>query len=574
MQVLLNGPSQTKASDSTPRRIKFVTHLDDLESIQSDWHRLWNMAVRKEIFTHYAWIRSFLESHGCSRSLMIATVQKGGDVCGILPLMLTGNRLHFIGTPYADYADILCDDRFDIRDLNALVESLDGIHLRWNRCVLRNLREDSTLFTITQGIQRRFPLRVRWSTGHNCPSVVASAADRRVFDEMLSKENPRRCQKKLQRLGHLSFDHIECRESITEMLDTFFEHHTLRRAVAVDMGGMFKRPEARDFFRCLVRRLDPGSVLRFGVLRLDGRPIAFHLGFEIDGRLTWYVPTFDVDWWQYRPGLVLLRQYFEYAAARGLHELDFTVGEEEYKTRFANRIAPTHDLTLYSTALVGQVARRKDGLARTSTVKTVIGPFVRLRRAIGMHRRNGSFELAPKVTRRWVRVGHTHQSCEMDGVKWEDSAFVRAAHQPSASGPMECRRVPLSEITRLWLSGERATRPSVACKRMSEGQIAVGACMQDRLVHLAWLEPSPTRDSPEDRSERNVSRQGFMRLYDFWSSRQYSDQNTAILFLRQILMEMVKTARPIYICCPFDTSAIERVVIGEGYMVDRRGRIQ
>jgi CelD/BcsL family acetyltransferase involved in cellulose biosynthesis len=67
-------------------------------------------------------------------------------------------------------------------------------------------------------------------------------------------------------------------------------------------------------------------------------PIAYHFGFELDGVLTWYKPSFDPELQQRSPGEVLIKLLLDDALARDLDEFDFTVGSEAFKFRFANLI--------------------------------------------------------------------------------------------------------------------------------------------------------------------------------------------------------------------------------------------
>ena len=104
----------------------------------------------------------------------------------------------------------------------------------------------------------------------------------------------------MRRLGSLRFYHLEDRGEIRRHLPRFFDQHILRRALA---GGRshFLVAENRLFYEHLIDGLDPSRELRFGVLELDGRPLAYHLGFEVNGRFTWYKPSFDVDYWDLSP---------------------------------------------------------------------------------------------------------------------------------------------------------------------------------------------------------------------------------------------------------------------------------
>jgi CelD/BcsL family acetyltransferase involved in cellulose biosynthesis len=97
--------------------------------------------------------------------------------------------------------------------------------------------------------------------------------------------------------------------------------------------------------------------LRFDVLLLDGRPLAFHFGFEYRNRFFWYKPTFDTAWAGYSPGEVMLKFLLQDAIDRELSEFDFTVGDEPYKYRFCNEIRENRQIVAYSSALDYWVSR-------------------------------------------------------------------------------------------------------------------------------------------------------------------------------------------------------------------------
>jgi hypothetical protein len=72
------------------------------------------------------------------------------------------------------------------------------------------------------------------------------------------------------------------------------------------------------------------------VVELDGAPIAFHYGFDYADCVTWYKPTFAMKFADHSPGLLLTRQLIEDSLERSRRELDFTIGDEAFKSRFAS----------------------------------------------------------------------------------------------------------------------------------------------------------------------------------------------------------------------------------------------
>ncbi len=100
--------------------------------------------------------------------------------------------------------------------------------------------------------------------------------------------------------------------------------------------------------------------MRFGVLELDGRPLAWNFGFQVNGKFLLYQHTFDVDASEYTPGELLLWNLFEYAKNHVAREFDFGKGSEPYKNRFANHSRATFSLCIEPYGLKGGTR----GLAR------------------------------------------------------------------------------------------------------------------------------------------------------------------------------------------------------------------
>jgi CelD/BcsL family acetyltransferase involved in cellulose biosynthesis len=72
-----------------------------------------------------------------------------------------------------------------------------------------------------------------------------------------------------------------------------------------------------------------------------------HFGFEYGGRITWYKPAFDVAYADYSPGEVLMKYLLEYALQRKVAELDFTIGAEPYKYRYANHTGANYAVRVF-----------------------------------------------------------------------------------------------------------------------------------------------------------------------------------------------------------------------------------
>jgi CelD/BcsL family acetyltransferase involved in cellulose biosynthesis len=178
-----------------------------------------------------------------------------------------------------------------------------------------------------------------------------------VFSSLLGKKHTRRRRNKLQKAGQLRFRHLQAQQAAGSYLNDFFRHH-VRRHAAIGKRSVYAAPESCQFIRTLFAKL--GSATRFGVLELDGRPLAWHFGFQVNGKFLLYQHTFDLDASEYTPGELLLWNLFEYAKDHVAREFDFGKGDEAYKNRFANHSRETFSLFLEPFGLQG----RTQGLAR------------------------------------------------------------------------------------------------------------------------------------------------------------------------------------------------------------------
>jgi CelD/BcsL family acetyltransferase involved in cellulose biosynthesis len=162
-----------------------------------------------------------------------------------------------------------------------------------------------------------------------------------VFASLLGKKHTRRIRNKLQKAGEVRFRQLQTQQAAGAYLDDFFHHH-VRRHAAIGKRSIYATPEACQFIRTLFAKLGPEG--RFGVLELDGRPLAWSFGFQVNGKFLLYQHTFDLEASEYTPGELLLWNLFEYARDHVAREFDFGKGDESYKNRFANHSRETFSL--------------------------------------------------------------------------------------------------------------------------------------------------------------------------------------------------------------------------------------
>ena len=337
-------------------RVEVLTAFTDLERLAADWERFWLADPKRHVFLSLPWVRAWWRAHGPAHQLYTPVVWDRERVIGILPMVREGGSFHFLGSPDSDYTDVLCEEARSLEVLEAAFGALLAALPPGGRCVLENLPEESRIVRNLEQLPARLRSRLGLDVQGLLPRHRGGDARDDPYRPLSRKESIRRHDKKLHKVGQVQLRHLESRAEILEHFPTFIAQHITRRALAGDRSLLLS-PAAVEFYRGLVEGLDPRSDLRFAVLQAGDIPLAYHLGFEVAGKFIWYKPTFDINYWDWSPGEVLIGRLLEYASGRAVAEFDFTLGDESFKYRFANVVRRLYTLKLYPPGARGHVRR-------------------------------------------------------------------------------------------------------------------------------------------------------------------------------------------------------------------------
>jgi len=326
-------------------RCEVVTDFHRLEQLWPQWVRLWECDPRAEVFQSTEWARAWWHAFGSGYTLCTLVVFAGDDVEGILPLVRRGNRLQFLGTPEADYGDMICRQQRATEVLTlALKTLLESVH-GWEECSFQHLSRNSRMVQHYRDLPRSLRAKLRCVPADRQQTIILRGQREAVFKSLLGKHHTRRLQNKLRKAGELSFRYLESEQEAQQYLPEFFRHH-IRRHAALGRQSLCASPDFCQFIKTLIHELTPTGRVRFGVLELDGKPLAWDLGFQVNGKFLLYQHTFDLDTWHYTPGEVLLWNELKHAKDHVSREFDFGRGDELYKDRFANYTRETFSMFL------------------------------------------------------------------------------------------------------------------------------------------------------------------------------------------------------------------------------------
>ncbi|HEX7114271.1 MAG TPA: GNAT family N-acetyltransferase [Steroidobacter sp.] len=331
-----------------------------------DWNELSARSETNTIFQTYEWFDAWWSVFGPHNDLFFLVLRKRGEVVGFAPFMLRRlgpgiKQLEFVGTGNADYQDlVLAADRLE--GLRAAFDFLRVQAHRWMRVKLVNLPAASSTW---QFLREQGPgLGLYWmeEASASCPSLRIEGHEEEAR-RLTQKYSMRRPLNWFTRQGPVRFRRIEALPEIEEALPRFYDQH-VRRWRSVGGHSLFEDPRQRAFYQRLAQNLHGTGWLHFSVVEVAGEPLAFHYGFDYDGTLIWYKPSFEVRHAEHSPGLVLIGQLIEDAVRRGKRELDFTVGEESFKQRFTNHQRRNVYVGVYHSRAAHMVARAVGGARR------------------------------------------------------------------------------------------------------------------------------------------------------------------------------------------------------------------
>jgi CelD/BcsL family acetyltransferase involved in cellulose biosynthesis len=318
--------------------VRFVLsrRFEDVPVDRPQWNALAAGSAVATVFQTYEWFEAWWTAFARGRQLFLVTAWEGDDLAGIAPLMIERHKgiryLEFVGSPNADYQDLILGSRPEAV-LSGLADFLLDQRQAWDMLVLRNLPADSVTYRLLPNLLHGVGIRTTDDERIACPTLeIASRPDE--ARRRLNGYSFRRRINRLEQIGEIRYLRCSTRDQLEHYLPVFFEQYMERRAGS-PAERFFRRPEVRKFYESLARSMLPHGWLHFSVLECGGRPVAFHFGFEFKRRLYWYKPSYDPAFARLSPGKVLLSQLIRDALERELDELDFTVGAEPFKYRYA-----------------------------------------------------------------------------------------------------------------------------------------------------------------------------------------------------------------------------------------------
>jgi CelD/BcsL family acetyltransferase involved in cellulose biosynthesis len=321
----------TAETDAIEVTVSFSTSLEQIG--EPAWNELWHRSEISSVFARYEWMAAWEKAFVRGKPLKIYTAKAGGSLVGILALAPSregSGPLVLLGHGHADYAGILTDPRIP-KAFPTILEAACSDLGAGGRLSLSEIRSDTSYFHELENRCARPGSRWLRTEQTVCPRTEITPE--RV-QTITNKDSLKRHSRKLRKLGAVAVRHEVDPVAILPRLDAFFSQHIARWA-HTDSPSLFLDQRNRVFYRELVHGFADTDQLVFTEVTLDGRPVAFHLGFLSEDHFIWYKPSFEPALAKVSPGETLLRELFLWSLEKGLTGFDFTRGGESFKARFA-----------------------------------------------------------------------------------------------------------------------------------------------------------------------------------------------------------------------------------------------
>lgn len=308
----------------------------------------------------YQWTRQYL---GGNRLWILIVVDEDGRVRGIAPFYIRVVRprhgigyreIAFLGTEEvcSSYLDVIAESAYKQAIWQRLCRFLfQEAAEEWDIATLEEIpAESSTIGTLMDVFEEAGKvIEIRTSTCCPIISLPHSCADYRRVLSANHRYNLQRKRKALERLGLVSYHHIQKEPEASQAFDSVVRLHEKRWMLKGAGGGVFRRACFLAFHRDLVKVFEEKGWLSLSLLTLDDRPVAGIYGFVYEGAYYFYLPGFDPTAApRTSPGMLVLGHRIEQAIEEGLGCFDLLQGDADYKRVWANGIRRSLTIRAYN----------------------------------------------------------------------------------------------------------------------------------------------------------------------------------------------------------------------------------
>jgi CelD/BcsL family acetyltransferase involved in cellulose biosynthesis len=328
--------------------------VDEFVALRPGWDDLVRSMQRPSPFLLHGWLEAWCRHYVQDGDLRVHDVTQNGSLVGAIPLFVERRRglriAQFLGASQSALADMLVAPSADGEVVEALVRlTLDSDH---DYADLFGFPADSHVASSRSAVRLRMIERVEapildLAPGFEAVYLAKTSAKRRNLHK--------RRLRQLSELGELEFSVARTGEELSEALEHAFTLHHLRWSGRPDGSG-FGTKRGMAFHRDAILALARLGIPRIVLLRLSGRPIAFHYYFALSNCMYVHRLAFDPEFAKHSPGVITTLETLRVASDEGLTRVEFLGGDERYKVELADAVKPLYQGVGMATTAKGRIA--------------------------------------------------------------------------------------------------------------------------------------------------------------------------------------------------------------------------
>jgi CelD/BcsL family acetyltransferase involved in cellulose biosynthesis len=313
------------------------------------------------VYASPEWVFNWLLSLGRRHEVFFVTARRGGRLAGVWPffeyrLPAFGKGLLPACAQAADIFDPVGHPETLEPMVQALMEAMPEFRFAWLPLVSRPFAE---------GVLG--PCMERWKPPHllrqRTPRFIVDFAPFPDFSSYLetvfgpkTRQSLRRKARRLEEAGEVRMRILETPGEILEWLPRMAE---VERASwkAKTGDGILQRSELRTFYRLLFESLGDRRQMRVGVLTVDGRLVAYEIGFLGMDSYCMHSTVFDEEFGAHSPGRQLMLFSMRTCMEEGRRYYDFLQNDAEFKRQLATLESRMWDWILLPRTVPGRLSK-------------------------------------------------------------------------------------------------------------------------------------------------------------------------------------------------------------------------
>jgi CelD/BcsL family acetyltransferase involved in cellulose biosynthesis len=331
---------------------EIVTEAAALDAIRPEWNAA--AADHGNLYLTHEWVVSLWESHFERRGVDFY-VLRGVAFQGIVPLVREPIRKH--GFPFLQYG--LVTNRYG-RNHNELLLRGDPdralrtvlAELRKRRCdifLVGSVPEDSATAPLLERVAREEGFRSIVEDYVRSPYLTLEG----TWDDYLKGKSVN-FRSDLKRKGNKAarasaeFRMLTKAEDVPFLLETVYGIET-KSWKEQSQTSITTNTAARTFYDRFLPRAAAAGWLHSFVLHLEGRPVAYDMGVLFANRYYMLKTSYDSEWSEWSPGIVLRQHVMRHLFEIGAREHDFLGDDEAWKLRWTSTLRHHRHYYLYDT---------------------------------------------------------------------------------------------------------------------------------------------------------------------------------------------------------------------------------